>query len=62
MGKKKQIDFKDSLLGQLGWTEKQYIKMQMTLINLKFINNFRLTPTETQIWIDNVDDYMKGKL
>lgn len=58
---KKICKFEDSILGQMGWTERDYIETMCDMASLKIKNNIRLTPDETKIYAENVDKYNNNK-
>lgn len=57
----KNCKFKNSILAKLGWNEKDYVDMMCEMSALKIKNNISLTPTETKIYAENVDEYNQNK-
>ena len=55
------VKFKNSTLGQLGWTEKDYIETTCAMGYLKMKNNMRMTVQEMKIIIEYGDDYQMEK-
>lgn len=56
MAKIKPCKFEESIIAKLGWSEKEFNKFYLNILNLKIINNILLTPQETKDFIALRDD------
>ena len=56
MAKIKPCKFEESIIAKLGWSEKEFIRFYLNILNLKIANNIRLTPQETKDFIELRED------
>lgn len=54
--------FEKSILGQLGWTEADYIRFVCDMASFKIDHNLPLTPEEFKIYAECVDEYEMERL